>query len=1464
MNAIIRKEMIVIDTAVANYQTLLAGLAPDIEVVLMSGGDGLQQMADALAGKTGLDAIYVISHGSAGRIQLGDSLLDAAGLAQHSPQLATIGAALAEHGDLLLYGCEVGAGDTGRALVEELALLTGADVAASDNITGSAARGGDWQLELRQGTIEAATPFSALALHNFSGVLALPADNTTYQPETFKTQFTYSEDGNFYINSSYSLIGTGSAIYVNLQASYDHEFSYWQDTSAYIMVEAHGDLASFELSGLSVAEKHDLLDWESMSVVGHLAGGGTVSGTIGDVPGNPIHTVNLTNFNGKQITRFEISFTGASYEESATSPSSFLFDSFTIKNATAKPAITYSATTFAEADANDGSLTDSITLTLDGDTFTGTNGQPLTGANVTNVPAGLTAVVTKTSDTVATVTLTGKATAHASTNDVTNLTIMLGNGAFTGGNATKVTNATKSDLVIDFADPAPSATFTFDTNTSVGAHPDTVVTDTQAGVTLTVSPSYWASNAELGAWITGDIITDGATTYSFSQAVNISNIDWINGTANAAVTFVDLTPGSTKTQTFTLTADARQTLTLTGWEGVTAFKITGGTFDTIDNIVFTVAASTPTPVLGGVEAEGNLKVTVLADGTMVIDRFDGTDWNTQFYDNDEDQTDGIYSSGISSGNVIEINGNAIALGAYAYQTVNTAGQPSAQVSKSGNTITTVWTIDNTITEGGNPVITSGTVVVTQRITLAADTSQAVNIEWDITNNTGAELTDVRLARVVDSFLAGGDTGAGVWIPSQNTVGVQKLTSDGIQQMLLKSTGALAPADVESREYQAVLDAAASNGTGGLRTDDPATEGVIDGIDTDPTTDNGYAMEWVIPTLANAATATIAATESFVASNVLTEWTNMDAPTGAVGSPIELDFEVSNVSGVEKTSVYSVEVPAGWTAAQLSVSSSTLEATDVITTFPDERKATVTVTVTPPAGTDAGDYEVLLKTTVGTSTTTTIGTVTVEPPDTTPPAFNDESSIPSDGATNASVNGTNGNLRVRFTEDVTLVSGKTIKLYKADGDVLVATFATGDSELFSVSGSRVDISLGSLTLDYATDYYVNIDAGAFIDGAGNEFAGITDATTWNFTTMAAPDGIWTQVGETFGADSWGGRDLEFSGTTPYVLFDSGGMLTVMMRDNGSWLPVGNEGFIGANQNTADLEIGPDGKPYVVSYSFTGDVTVMRFNAAGTGWEIVDTAIATGGVNNQQPDIEIYGNQLYVAYRTGVDSNRDLTVKTLDLNASTPTWADLGAPNFLSNGVNPAGFNLALSANGTPYVAWADSSGMKLSIAKYDTGTGAWGSPVDIDTFAGWSNADTNTVPIDLKFNGEIPYVIYNDNTGLGAVVYSTEGTGIWHTLGDRINVTFSGYHLDLEFDNAGTPYMTSSDWQGVVVMKWNSVTSAWTELDPTNASSVLRDSKVDLQFDSNNKPFLVGGNVNTGEMVYMELGPLSGPADTTAP
>ncbi|MDH0607084.1 Ig-like domain-containing protein, partial [Pseudomonas sp. GD03869] len=167
-----RQEVVFIDGQVENYQQLLAGVQQGTEVVVLDPEkDGLKQIGDHLAGRSGIDAIHIVSHGLPGQITLGSITLDRTSLDGRAAELARIGASLGPDGDMLFYGCDVGSGTAGQAFVDQIALLTGADVAASDDSTGAAARGGDWLLEVTRGSIEAAAPFSAPVREAFTGRL---------------------------------------------------------------------------------------------------------------------------------------------------------------------------------------------------------------------------------------------------------------------------------------------------------------------------------------------------------------------------------------------------------------------------------------------------------------------------------------------------------------------------------------------------------------------------------------------------------------------------------------------------------------------------------------------------------------------------------------------------------------------------------------------------------------------------------------------------------------------------------------------------------------------------------------------------------------------------------------------------------------------------------------------------------------------------------------------------------------------------------------------------------------------------------------------------------------------------------------------------------------------------------------------------------------------------------------------
>ncbi|MCD1638529.1 DUF4347 domain-containing protein [Pseudomonas stutzeri] len=168
-----RKDVVFVDKRVPDYQKIVEAVSPSAEVILIdTGSNGVQQIADALANRSGIDAVHIISHGDDGVLLLGDAALWGGNLEAYSAQLGEIGAALKSDGDILLYGCNVAESAKGEAFLEAIAAATGADVAASNDSTGSSARGGNWDLEITVGDIGTAAVLDYAKLQAYNHDLA--------------------------------------------------------------------------------------------------------------------------------------------------------------------------------------------------------------------------------------------------------------------------------------------------------------------------------------------------------------------------------------------------------------------------------------------------------------------------------------------------------------------------------------------------------------------------------------------------------------------------------------------------------------------------------------------------------------------------------------------------------------------------------------------------------------------------------------------------------------------------------------------------------------------------------------------------------------------------------------------------------------------------------------------------------------------------------------------------------------------------------------------------------------------------------------------------------------------------------------------------------------------------------------------------------------------------------------------
>ncbi|WP_199245377.1 DUF4347 domain-containing protein [[Phormidium] sp. ETS-05] len=185
------RQIVVIDPHIDDYQILAAGVIPGVELLILNPDrDGIEQITAYLtslpAGEQGSrgsvgsvgsvgrkiaypsspsspsshpspsprppvqksprpplpPSLHLISHGSPGRIHLGNTTLELNNLEKYRPQLEKWGIA-----HLYIYGCKVAAGDAGAEFLQKLHQITQAQIYANPKPTGNAVLGGTWELQ---------------------------------------------------------------------------------------------------------------------------------------------------------------------------------------------------------------------------------------------------------------------------------------------------------------------------------------------------------------------------------------------------------------------------------------------------------------------------------------------------------------------------------------------------------------------------------------------------------------------------------------------------------------------------------------------------------------------------------------------------------------------------------------------------------------------------------------------------------------------------------------------------------------------------------------------------------------------------------------------------------------------------------------------------------------------------------------------------------------------------------------------------------------------------------------------------------------------------------------------------------------------------------------------------------------------------------------------------------------------
>jgi len=528
--------LVVVDTSVAGYSTLIEGLAPGAEV-LKIGADqnGLQVLADALAaGGTTYDAIHVVSHGGEGQVQLGTTLLTSESLTNYGDALSALGAALTADGDLLLYGCEVGTG-TGQAFVDELATQTGADVAASDDLTGAADLGGDWDLEVITGSIEADLPFSDRAMADFTGVLALPADNTTF---AMTAAGGWTDAGNSLTHNYFTATGSdtivGTAVDPKLSASGSYFATGGQNAIGTWTVTADGtNVATFQLTTVVARDYYATSNFDTVYIKGYVSGGGTIlsttkNGTDGVQDVFTFSGADMTNFSGVNLTSFKIFYSEA--DVGSVGSGDFEFQSFT--------------TTLATAPSSDATITSATYDTSNGNlAVTGTN-LTATGGAANDVVANK---ITLTGEGGQTYTLTD--TANVEISSATGFTLVL-----------SATDKAALNQIMNKNGTASTSATTYDVDGAAGfIAAQAAIADTGVnGVTVSNVSAPTITSAAYNA-TTGALTVTGTGLTKFTGATNDIDVSKLTFAGEGGATYtltsatdVEITDGTS----FTVTLNA--------------------------------------------------------------------------------------------------------------------------------------------------------------------------------------------------------------------------------------------------------------------------------------------------------------------------------------------------------------------------------------------------------------------------------------------------------------------------------------------------------------------------------------------------------------------------------------------------------------------------------------------------------------------------------------------------------------------------------------------------------------------------------------------------------------------------------------------------------------------------------------------------------------------------------------------
>lgn len=558
------RELVVIDAAVPDKHILKREVKPGVDVIeLQASLDGLQQLTMALEQYRELEAVHIVSHAESGRLWLGNAWVNAELLKERLEFFASLNDAIKDGGDLLLYGCELAASEQGDEFIDILSVNTHADIAASDDLTGGGEQDGDWDLEIKRGTIEAELAFDEIALKDFDSVLAInDGTGATINTSGFPQGGAYTNTRAYSPEVGYSLtLASFNNTPTAVAAMYCGPVGYCTVDPISSVTDAM-QLHIYFAGG----QQFDIDSLQAYTPLGNNTYIFTPSS------GSPVNTSAIDtsvgfatvtlNFTG--ITRLTITRSGG------LDMDGFSVDNLIIKNAgpvNNSPAISIANTTLAYTEGNAATQIDSAATVSDADGDADWNGGTLVAQVTANAEAGDRLSVSDTDGDGTAITISGL-NIFSNATDIGDLSAS--GGVVTGGTALTITfdaDATNANV----QEVLQSIRYDSTTNDPGTSNRTVTVTatDTNSGANAdTRTISVTAVNDEPSLTTSGSdpTFTEGGSAASLFSSTSISTVESGQTISALTLTVANVTDGSNER----LNADGTSVVLTHGTSGTTA------------------------------------------------------------------------------------------------------------------------------------------------------------------------------------------------------------------------------------------------------------------------------------------------------------------------------------------------------------------------------------------------------------------------------------------------------------------------------------------------------------------------------------------------------------------------------------------------------------------------------------------------------------------------------------------------------------------------------------------------------------------------------------------------------------------------------------------------------------------------------------------------------------------------------